>query len=110
MAAFTEAQIDAMKGAQLRAELEALGEDKTEIGKKRVAVLKTMLKQKCGITQTAAQNTWTTQTTSGGNNKKLDELVQALVYCGMSKATAEWFTKTQHSKAWNVSGSSHRTI
>ena len=81
MAAFTEAQIDAMKGAQLRAELEALGENKTAIGKRKVADLKVLLKQKCGITQAAAnpsapaQNTRTTQTTSGGNNKILDELV-----------------------------------
>jgi len=84
MAAFTAAQIDAMKGAQLRAELEALGENKTVIGKRKVADLKVLLKQKCGITQAAAnrsapaQNTRTTQPTSGGNNKKLDELVKAL--------------------------------
>ena len=35
MAAFTEAQIDAMECARLRAELEALGENKTEIDKKK---------------------------------------------------------------------------
>ncbi len=43
-----------MKGAQLRAGLEARGENKTVIGKKKVADLKVLLKQKCGITQAAA--------------------------------------------------------
>ncbi len=112
MAAFTEAEIDAMKGAQLRAELEALGENKTEIGKKRVAVLKAMLKQKCGITQTAAQNrnnsggnnqtaaqlsapAQTTRNNSGGNNKKLDDLLQVLGNCGLPKTTATKLTTTQ---------------
>ena len=102
MAAFTEAEIDAMKGARLRSELMALGANRTDIGKKKVADLKVLLKQKCGITQgsgntnTPTVNTNTpAQNTTGGTTKDRDDLVQALVNCSMSKVTAEQLIKTQ---------------
>jgi hypothetical protein len=54
MAAFTEAQIDAMRGDQLRTELMAMGEEKKNLSQKRVGTLKALMKTKCGITATPA--------------------------------------------------------
>lgn len=128
MAAFTEAEIDAMKGARLRSELMALGANRTDIGKTKVADLKVLLKQKCGITQgsgntttpvfvmntrsqgagnttTPAQNTRVmnmstpAQNTAGGTTKDRDDLVKALVNCNMSKVTAEQLITTQAIKS-----------
>ena len=54
MSTFTEAEIDAMRGDQLRTELRGMGEERATVNKMRVPELKILMKTRCGITVATA--------------------------------------------------------